>query len=165
MAQNTTRATIPSDNPGHAYLLFLHPIASNGAEDAEHERVVERLDLMRHARLDVQQFTVSKRHFVAGDEQLQRALQDVGHLLAVVRVLRHDGAPLQVNLRDRLPLSRHEFPGNHLGDFLERDFVPAKQTIGLQFCSLSEEFYRLRRRPWDAIIHPEPMYNLLFRLR
>ena len=28
-----------------------------------------------------------------------------------------------------------------------------------------EEFYRLRRRPWNAIIHPEPMYNLLFRLR
>ena len=82
---------------------FLHPIASNGAEDAEHECVVERLDLMRHARFDVQQFAVAKRHFVAGDQQLQRALQHVGHLLAVVRVLRHDGAALQVNLCDRLP--------------------------------------------------------------
>ena len=87
---------------------------------------------MRHARFDVQQFTVSQRHFVAGDQQLQRALQHVGHLLAVVRMLRHDGAALQVNLSDGLPFSRHEFPGNHLGDFLERDFVPAKQAIGLQ---------------------------------
>ena len=77
-------------------------------------------------------FAVAKRHFFAGHEQLQRTLQYVGHLLAVVRVLGHDGAPLQVNLCDGLALSRHEFPGHHLGDFLERDFVPAKQTIGLQ---------------------------------
>ena len=64
-----------------------------------------------------------------GDTQFQRALEHVRHLFALVRVLWHNRAALQVNLSHGLPFAGHEFPGNHLGDFFERDFVPAVETI------------------------------------
>jgi hypothetical protein len=98
-------------------------------ERAEDERVVERFRLMRNARSDVQHFPFPQRHFLTIHEELERALQDIRHLLAFVGVLWHDGAAFQVNLRQGLPLSRHELSGNHLGDFFERNFVPTKETI------------------------------------
>ena len=53
------------------------------------------------------------------------ALQHVGHLLALVRVHRHDRAALQVDLRHHLALAGDDLARDHLGDFFERDFVPA----------------------------------------
>jgi hypothetical protein len=71
--------------------------------------------------LNVQHLSFPQRHFLAANEHFQRALQHVRHLLALVRVLWHNRAALQVNLRHGLPFSGHKFPGNHLGDFFERD--------------------------------------------
>ena len=93
---------------------------------------------MRNARRNVQYLAFAQCHLFAGNEQLQRTLQHVSHLLAVVSVLRNNRSALQVNLCHGLPLSGDEFSGNHLGDFLESDFVPAEKTIGLQ--NLFEEW-------------------------
>ncbi len=67
---------------------------------------------------------------LAADQELQRALEDVGHLLAVVGVHRHERAALQVNLREHLALAGDDFLRDHLGDLLERDLVPAVETHG-----------------------------------
>src|SRR4029450_5100621 len=101
MAKSARAATTPSTIHVTISSSF-HPVAPDGAEDPEHEGVIERFDLVRNAGLDVEPFPVPQRHFLAGDEQLQRALQYVGHLLAVVRVLRHDGPALEIDLRHRL---------------------------------------------------------------
>ena len=42
-----------------------------------------------------------------------------------VRVLRDDAAFLQVNLRHHLALARDDLAGEHVGDLLERDVIPA----------------------------------------
>ena len=54
-------------------------------------------------------------------------LQDVGHLLALVRVHRHERAALQINLREHLALAGDDLLRDHLGDFFERDLVPAME--------------------------------------
>jgi len=85
--------------------------------------------LVRNAWPDMQHFAFAQRHFLAVHEQFKRTLQDVRHLLAFVGMLWHDGAAFQVDLRQGLPFSGHEFPGNHFGNFFERDFVPTEETI------------------------------------
>src|SRR6185295_15360566 len=62
------------------------------------------------------------------DEELQRALQEVGHLLALVRVIRHQAAAFQVDLREHLALAGHDLAREHFGDFFEGDLVPSMQT-------------------------------------
>ena len=84
---------------------------------------------MRHAGSDVKHFAFPQRQFLAGHEQLERALQHVRHLLALMGMLWHNRAALQVDLGHGFPFAGDEFPGNHLGDFFERDFVPAVETI------------------------------------
>ena len=46
---------------------------------------------------------------LAADQKLECALQDVGHLLAFMRVIRHEAAAFQIDLRDHLALAGHEF--------------------------------------------------------
>src|SRR6266566_1067502 len=65
------------------------------------------------------------------DEKLQRALQDVRHLVALVRMHRHEAAALQVHLRENLPSAGDEFARQHFRDFFERNFVPSMQPHGL----------------------------------
>ena len=77
----------------------------------------------------MEHFAFPQRQFLAGHEQLERALQHVRHLLALMGMLWHNRAALQVDLGHGLPFAGDEFPGNHLGDFFERDFVPAVETI------------------------------------
>ena len=67
------------------------------------------------------------RDLVAADEKPERALQDVGHLLALVRVHRHDAASFQIHLRQHLALAGDDLPREHLGHFFERDLVPAME--------------------------------------
>ena len=58
-------------------------------------------------------------------QKSQGPLQDVGHLLALVRVHRDERAALEIDLREHLALAGDDLPRDHLGDFLERDLVPA----------------------------------------
>ena len=80
----------------------------------------------------------------------QRALQHVGHLLALVPVHRHQGAPLQVHLREHQPVAGDDLAGDHLGDLLEGDLVPAVQLRGNQHRNAG--VVAIGR----AIIHPGP---------
>jgi hypothetical protein len=60
----------------------------------------------------------------------QRALEDVGHLLALVRMHRHERAALEINLREHLPLAGDDLLRDHLGDLLECNLVPAVKAHG-----------------------------------
>src|SRR6185295_4517499 len=91
-------------------------------------RVVERFGLMLDPRRDVEDLPLADGDFLAADQELQRALQDVGHLLALVRVHRHEAAALQVDLREHLALAGDDLARQHFGDFFERDLVPAMET-------------------------------------
>ena len=112
--------------------MLLDPVVAGGTEEAQHERVVQRLDLVRDAGGNVKHFALPQRHLFARHHQFQSALEHIRHLLALVRVLGNDGAPFQVNLSDGLPFSGHKLSGDHLGDLLEGNFVPAEQVIRLQ---------------------------------
>ena len=76
----------------------------------------------------MQHFAFAHGDLLAADEELQRALQDVGHLLALVRVHRNEAAGLQIDLRQHLALAGDDLPRQHLGDFLEGDLVPAMES-------------------------------------
>src|SRR5690606_4168370 len=65
---------------------------------------------------------------LAADEELQAALQHVGHLLALVPVQRHERATLEIDLRQHLALAGDDLPRDRLSDLLERDLVPAVQA-------------------------------------
>ena len=78
----------------------------------------------------MEHFPFAHGDFLAVDQELERALQHVGHLLALVRVHRHERSLLQVDLRQHLALAADDLPGDHLGDLFERDFVPAVQSNG-----------------------------------
>src|SRR6185295_6179104 len=65
----------------------IEPVLTNRAEDVELERIFQRLGLVLDPRRDVQHLALADDDFLAGDQELQRALQEVGHLLALVRVV------------------------------------------------------------------------------
>ena len=83
---------------------------------------------MLDPRRDVQHLAFAHGDLLAADQELERALQDVGHLLALVRVHRHQAAALQIDLREHLALAGHHLARQHFGDFFEGDLVPAMQT-------------------------------------
>src|SRR5262245_55672412 len=73
----------------------------------------------------VQDLALANDDFFAADQESKRALEDVRHLLAVVRVDRYEGAALEIRLRDHLALACHDLLRQHFGHFGEGDFVPA----------------------------------------
>ena len=107
---------------------LIQPVLPDRTEDVERKGVVERLGLMLDPRGNMQHLAFAHGDLLAADEELERALQDVGHLLALVRVHRNDAAGLQIDLRQHLALARHDLPREHLGDFFEGDFVPAMES-------------------------------------
>src|SRR6267143_978384 len=97
---------------------------------------------------------------LAADQKPQRALQDVGHLLALVRVHRHEAAALEINLGDHLALAGHEFPRQHLRHFFERDLVPSMQTNGLG-AHMAADYIVARLAAWRrwCAVRPD-IYNV-----
>src|SRR5438874_8271657 len=106
----------------------IEPVLANRAEHIELECILERFGLVLDPRRDVQQLTFAHDELLAADQELQRALQDVGHLLALVRVHRYEAAALQVDLREHLALAGHDLARQHFGDFFQCDLVPSMQT-------------------------------------
>ncbi len=102
---------------------------------------------MFNAGPNVEDFTLSHGDLFPGDEKFQRALKDVGHLLALVGVHGHETTPLDVELHQHLPIAGDTFARQHLGDFLERNFVPAM------------ELDRRRRHVIEDIRSPAECYN------
>src|SRR6516225_8315648 len=79
-------------------------------------------------RRNVEHLALADRNLLAADEEPERALQDVGHLLALVGVHRHEAPALEINLREHLALAGDDLPREHFRDFFEGDFVPSMQT-------------------------------------
>src|SRR2546427_1490816 len=111
-------------------VCMIQPVLPDRAEQIELERVLQRFGLMLDPRRNVQHFALAHRDFLAADQELERALQDVRHLLALVRVHRHQAAALQIDLREHLALAGHELARHHFRDFFEGDFIPAVQGDG-----------------------------------
>src|SRR2546423_13761015 len=111
---------------------MIEPVLPNRAEQIELERVFERLRLVLDPRRNVQHLALTHGNLFAGDQKLERALQDVGHLLALVRMIRDDAAALQVDLREHLALAGDDLPREHFSNFFEGDLVPAMETNRLR---------------------------------
>src|SRR5882757_3025211 len=105
----TTMASRTSANMGRPYekealppqvvVGVIEPVLPDGAEDVELECVFERFGLVLDARGNVQHLALTERDLHAADEKLQRALQHISHLFALVRMHRHEAAALQIDLR------------------------------------------------------------------
>src|SRR5262249_4261265 len=108
----------------------IEPVLADGREQIQLERVVERLRLVLNPRRNVQDLAFADGDFLARDQELERPLQDVRDLLALVVVHGDDGALLQVDLGHHLALAGDDLPRDHLGDLLERELVPAVQAHG-----------------------------------
>src|SRR6185436_13030978 len=85
----------------------IQPVLADRTEHVELEGVLEGLRLMLHPRRDVQHLTLTDGNLFAADQELEHALQDVGHHLA---------------------LARHQLARQHFGHFFERDFVPSMES-------------------------------------
>src|SRR5687768_5552740 len=103
----------------------------------------------------MEDFSLAHRDLFAADQELERALQDVGHLLALVRVHRHQRPLFEVDLRDHFALAGDQLAGNHLRHLLERDLVPPVQPYGL-YAHGSWTFQAWKSRKKGAIIPPAP---------
>src|SRR4249919_2892903 len=106
----------------------IEPVLPDRAEDVELEGVLERLRLVLDPRRDVEYLAFAHGDLVAADQEFQRALEDVGDLLALMRVIRDQAAALQIDLREHFLLAGHQLARQHFGDLLEGDLVPAMQT-------------------------------------
>ena len=73
----------------------------------------------------MQHFAFAYDDVFAVDQELERALQDVSHLLAFMLVHRHERAAFQVDLGHHLALTGDDLSRDHLGNFVERDFIPS----------------------------------------
>src|SRR6185436_8589777 len=76
----------------------VEPVLAYRAEKIQLEGVVERLGLMLYPRGNVDHFAFADGDLLAPDQELERTLEHVGHLLALVRVHRHERALFQVDL-------------------------------------------------------------------
>src|SRR5262245_30703581 len=110
--------------------LGLDPVLANRAEYVELERILERLGLVRSSRRNVQHLTFANQKLLTPDETFQGTLQDVGHLLALVRVHRYECAALQIDLRKHFTFARDDLLRDHFGNLVERNLVPAMDTDG-----------------------------------
>ena len=82
---------------------------------------------MLDAGCNVQHLAFADGDLLAADEELQRSLEDVGHLLALVRVQRHETAAFDVDLHEHLAVAGDDLPREHLGHLLERNLIPPVQ--------------------------------------
>ena len=117
----------------------VQPVLADRAEQVQLEGVVERLGLVLHPGRDVQHLSLADGDLLAADQELQRPLQHVGHLLALVRVHGHQRPLFQVDLREHLALAGHDLARDHFGDFVELDLVPAMELgrLAHESCFLS----------------------------
>jgi len=106
----------------------IQPVLTDWAEHVHLQRVLERFRLVLDPRRNVEHFAFADRDLFSTNQEAERALQDVGHLLAFVRVVRDQTAALQVNLREHLALAGNDLPREHFGHFFECDFVPSMQA-------------------------------------
>ena len=88
------------------------------------------LGLMADVRRDVQDFTLADDDLLGADQEFERPLEHIGHLLALVRVHRHLRAPLQVDLRQHFAFAGDDLARDHLGDFFEGNFIPTVEACG-----------------------------------
>src|SRR5215510_5960196 len=79
------------------------------------------------ARRNVNDLALAHDHLFAIDEKTQRSLQDVGHLLAGMRMEWHERAAFQIRLRQHLAITADDLSRDHLRDLLECNLIPTMQ--------------------------------------
>src|SRR5262245_21798282 len=89
--------------PPEVIVRLVQPIRARRAEHIDVEGILERQRFVRHVRWDMQHLARTDDELllaVSADPEAQRALEDVGDLLVVVFVLRHQAALLQVDVSE-----------------------------------------------------------------
>src|SRR6266480_5209 len=78
---------------------LVQPVFARGIEDVEVHGIFQSPGLVRHVRRDAQHFAGANDDLLAIDGKLQRAFEDIGHLLVVVVMQRHVRAFLHQHAR------------------------------------------------------------------
>src|SRR6185437_11839931 len=92
---------------------FVQPVLARRVEDIDVERILERLRLVRYVGRDVQHLAGADEHFlrfVLADPELEHSFEDIRELLVLVRMLWHDAAFLQVDVRQHHPVAGDQTP-------------------------------------------------------
>ena len=79
---------------------------------------------VRHVRWDVQYLALVNGHFAPLQLELQSAFEDVGDLLAVMLMERHNRILFQKHLCDHRLLARKDSPGNDVAHLFQRHRFP-----------------------------------------
>src|ERR1043165_8023931 len=106
---------------------LVEPVLSWRAEDVDVERVGECFRFVLHVRRDVQDFAGEHVHdlrLVFTDPEAQAAFEDVGDLLVLVRVTRHDSALLEIDMGQHDEIGSYQAPVQHLAQILLRHVIP-----------------------------------------
>src|ERR1700688_547400 len=104
------------------------PVFARRTEDVHVERVLERQSAVRHMRGNDDDLTRPRSDLplaIRTEPEVQRALEYVGELLVVVRVLRDIVTFLQVHMRNHHAFAGNEAPGDRALEWLLWDLVPA----------------------------------------
>src|ERR1017187_911184 len=107
-APGCTRRSLMPLSPAQVSVVLLEPVVADGAEDVEIERVFQRHGTVRHVGGNAQHLPLAHHDFAAADLEAERALKDVGDLLALVVVFRHNRALGEKDLRHHGLVARND---------------------------------------------------------
>src|ERR1035441_4799302 len=113
------------ESPAQVSVVFLEPVLADGAEDVEVERVCERHGAVRHVRGNAQDLPFSDHDHAAADLELERAFENIGDLLALVVVFRHDRPLGEEDLRHHGLVARNDLARDGVAQDLFLHLVPS----------------------------------------
>jgi hypothetical protein len=109
---------------------LVQPVFPRRVEDIEIDSVFERPGFVRHVRWDAEDFPGVHDDFFAVDRELQRAFQDVRHLLVVMMVEWDVSALLHDHARQHDLVADHHFAVDQRIEMFALDFVPRDVLAG-----------------------------------
>src|ERR1017187_2713239 len=111
-------------SPAQVSVVFLKPVFADGAEDVEVQGVFESHGAVRHVGGNSQHLTLSHDDFAAADFELERTLEDICDLLALVVVLRNNRALGEEDLRHHRLVARNDLARDGVAQHLFLHLVP-----------------------------------------
>src|SRR6267378_168168 len=142
---------------------LVQPVLARGIEDVEVHRIFESPGLVRHVRRYAQHFAGANDDLLAIDGKLQRAFEDVAHLLVVVVVQRHVRAFLHEHARQHNFIADQHFAADEGIELLPLHVFPrdvlrfrrgAHFFSPYSFAALSCRYRRARSSVFSSVKAP-----------